>query len=434
MSNAFGVQIHQDENQVGRRGKTMNTRSNAQGQKRAALGVITNQVNQQVRVQPSRAAKPKASQVGIQDENAFANAKKSTKTFGNAGQFTLYVDEPQPAPKVQPAQKPPKALNSSTELTDAVASISQPRVPLQPLPCSPDISCNDESDSEESPMVLDVTHEEKQPLDPETVILHVPEYEEDIYSYLREAEAKNRPKVGYMKRQQDITSSMRSILVDWLVEVSEEYKLHRETLFLTVSYIDRFLSKISVLRGKLQLVGAASMFLAAKYEEIYPPDVTEFAYITDDTYTKQQVLRMEHLILKVLTFDVAVPTINWFCEDFIKMCESHDKLKSLTMFLAELTLVDMDPYLKYLPSVTAAASLCLARYSLGMEPWPQNLVKKTGYEIGHFADCLKDLHKTYKNAVSHPQQSIIEKYKADKYQGVSDFSKNPVPQNLTLSE
>ena len=68
-----------------------------------------------------------------------------------------------------------------------------------------------------------------------------------------------------------------------------------------------------------------------KYEEIYPPDVKEFAYITDDTYTAQQVLRMEHLILKVLTFDVAVPTTNWFCEDFAKSCDADDKLKSLTM-------------------------------------------------------------------------------------------------------
>ena len=66
-----------------------------------------------------------------------------------------------------------------------------------------------------------------------------------------------------MKKQQDITTSMRSILVDWLVEVSEEYKLHRETLFLAVNYIDRFLSQMAVQRGKLQLVGAASMFLAA---------------------------------------------------------------------------------------------------------------------------------------------------------------------------
>ena len=72
-----------------------------------------------------------------------------------------------------------------------------------------------------------------------------------------------------MRKQPDITTSMRNILVDWLVEVAEEYKLHRETLCLAVNYIDRFLSHMSVLRGKLQLVGAASMFLAAYVLSIY---------------------------------------------------------------------------------------------------------------------------------------------------------------------
>ena len=94
--------------------------------------------------------------------------------------------------------------------------------------------------------------------------------------------------------------NMRQILVDWLVEVSEEYKLQTETLHLAVNYIDRFLSLMSVQRSKLQLVGTAAMFIASKYEEIYPPDVSEFVYITDDTYTKRQVLRMEHLVIKVL--------------------------------------------------------------------------------------------------------------------------------------
>jgi cyclin A len=66
-----------------------------------------------------------------------------------------------------------------------------------------------------------------------------------------------------MRKQPDITPGMRSILIDWLVEVAEEYRLHRETLFLAVNYIDRFLSQMSVLRGKLQLVGTASLFLAS---------------------------------------------------------------------------------------------------------------------------------------------------------------------------
>lgn len=66
-----------------------------------------------------------------------------------------------------------------------------------------------------------------------------------------------------MKKQPDITYSMRSILIDWLVEVAEEYQLQDETLYLSVSYIDRFLSYMSVVRSKLQLVGTAAMFIAA---------------------------------------------------------------------------------------------------------------------------------------------------------------------------
>merc|ERR1719369_1188225 len=171
----------------------------------------------------------------------------------------------------------------------------------------------------DSPMVLD-SQWRVPPLNDvsgETVdIFTAPEYFEDIYKYLRQSEVKRLPKSNYMTKQPDISHSMRSILVDWLVEVSEEYKLHDETLYLAVNYIDRFLSQMSVLRGKLQLVGTAAMFIAAKFEEIYPPDATEFVYITDDTYTKRQVLRMEHLILKVLAFDLTPPTIFYFVNRF----------------------------------------------------------------------------------------------------------------------
>lgn len=66
-----------------------------------------------------------------------------------------------------------------------------------------------------------------------------------------------------MEKQNDITMKMRSVLVDWFVEVGEEYRLNSETLHLAVSYVDRFLSRMSVLRAKLQLVGTASMFLAS---------------------------------------------------------------------------------------------------------------------------------------------------------------------------
>jgi cyclin-A len=95
-----------------------------------------------------------------------------------------------------------------------------------------------------------------------------------------------------MRKQRDINHTMRVILVDWLVEVGEEFKMQSATLHLCVNYIDRFLSEVSVQRGKLQLVGIACMMIAAKYEEIYPPSPSEFVYITDHTYTIQQVRRL----------------------------------------------------------------------------------------------------------------------------------------------
>jgi len=86
---------------------------------------------------------------------------------------------------------------------------------------------------------------------------------------------------------------MREILVDWLVEVHLKFKLLQETLYLTVNIIDRFLEKENVMRNKLQLVGVTAMLIASKYEEIYPPIVTDFVYITDNAYSKKEILEME---------------------------------------------------------------------------------------------------------------------------------------------
>ena len=98
-----------------------------------------------------------------------------------------------------------------------------------------------------------------------------------------------------MRKQPDLTSGMRSVLVDWLVEVGDEFSLTSGTLYLAVSVVDRFLSLVSVLRGNLQLVGTAAMYMAAKLEEIYPPELPDFAYITDNTYCKKQVRALQTL-------------------------------------------------------------------------------------------------------------------------------------------
>uniref|UniRef100_A0A182JQ41 Uncharacterized protein n=1 Tax=Anopheles christyi TaxID=43041 RepID=A0A182JQ41_9DIPT len=277
-----------------------------------------------------------------------------------------------------------------------------------------------------SPMSIDkstsiIVEEGPVPRNDRERFFEVEEYQEDILLYLKEAEKRNRPKPGYMLKQTDITHSMRTILVDWLVEVSEEYKLQGETLALAVSYIDRFLSFMSVVRAKLQLVGTAAMFIAAKYEEIYPPDVSEFVYITDDTYTKTQVLRMEQLILKVLSFDLTVPTSLLFTNTYCVMNDVPDKVKYLTMYLCELSLLEADPYLTYMPSKIAAGALALARRTLDLPMWSKMLENNTGYTLQDMKDIILDLNKTHVDATTMQQQAIQEKYKSKTYQEVASL-------------
>lgn len=65
------------------------------------------------------------------------------------------------------------------------------------------------------------------------------------------------------KIQKDVNANMRGVLVDWLVEVAEEYNLLPVTLHLSISYIDRFLSENALSRKSLQLLGVSSMLIAS---------------------------------------------------------------------------------------------------------------------------------------------------------------------------
>ena len=86
---------------------------------------------------------------------------------------------------------------------------------------------------------------------------------------------------------------MREILTDWLIEVHLKFKLLPETLYLTINLIDRYLTTQNIYRNKLQLVGVTAMLIASKYEEIYPPIVSDFVYITDNAYTSAEIRQME---------------------------------------------------------------------------------------------------------------------------------------------
>ncbi|GAU41974.1 hypothetical protein TSUD_306800 [Trifolium subterraneum] len=225
-------------------------------------------------------------------------------------------------------------------------------------------------------------------------------YAPDIYSKVRVAELEKRPSTNYMEKlQQDISPSMRGILIDWLVEVTEEYKLVPDTLYLTVNLIDRFLSTKLIQKHRLQLLGITCMFIASKYEEICAPRVEEFCFITDNTYTKQEVVKMEKEVLNLLRFQLCVPTTKTFLS-----------------------------FLQFLPSLVAASAVFLARWTLNHSehPWTPTLEYHTNYRTSELKTVVLALEDLQLKTKGCPNHAIHEKYKQEKFNCVAKLSPKPV--------
>lgn len=124
----------------------------------------------------------------------------------------------------------------------------------------------------------------------------------------------------YLKKvQTEIKDTSRGFLVEWIIDVHRKFRLAPETLHVTVSIIDRYLSKVNIKKSQLHMLGVASILIATKYEEIYPPDLKELLNISENKFTKEEVLQMEFQILTTLQFDFFVPSALRFLERFRKL-------------------------------------------------------------------------------------------------------------------
>ncbi|KAH9738828.1 cyclin-B1-2 [Citrus sinensis] len=224
------------------------------------------------------------------------------------------------------------------------------------------------------------------------------EYVEDIYKFYKLVENESRP-CSYIHTQTEITERMRAILVDWLIDVHQEFELSQETLYLTINIIDRFLSVKVVSRRELQLVGMGAMLIASKYEEIWAPEVNDLVRIADNAYSHQEVLAMEKTILRKLEWTLTVPTYYVFLD-----------MENTVYFLAELGMMHYDT-LMFSPSMVAASAVYAARCTLNRSPaWTDTLRFHTGFSETQLMDCARLLVYFHSKASENRLQVVHKKY------------------------
>jgi serine/threonine protein kinase len=118
-----------------------------------------------------------------------------------------------------------------------------------------------------------------------------------------------------------ITINMCSILMDWLIDVSNKFKLRPETIFHTRLLLDYYLNEspnyndptfYPINKRTLQGVGCACLLISGKLFEIYPPNTQDLAYMTDGAFDQVDIVHAEKSILKTINFDLLFPAIGEF--------------------------------------------------------------------------------------------------------------------------
>jgi len=256
--------------------------------------------------------------------------------------------------------------------------------------------------------------------DPQMVAVYV----NDIFAYLRELESKYPIKPGYLSGQKGIVPKMRAVLTDWMVEVHQQFTLLQETLFLSIAILDRYmqLQAETVARRKLQLVGVTAMFIAAKYEEMYAPEIGDFVYITDNAYSESEIRTQEVEMIKHLNFSLERPLPLHFLRRFSKVAQIDTTIHNLAKYIMELAIVEYK-FCHVLPSKLAAAALAISMMAYENDPevtlkqlWNSTIEHYTFYKLSSIADLVQELadHLLKVSATKDTRLMAVRKKYSDK--------------------
>lgn len=382
--------------------------------KRSALQVITNKVNATLNTTSNK-----------KKEKPILSGK--TSAVKTRRSFRLNKD-------VKPDIVTSKHISFKAELKrpkkkNVSPTSSTESSPLRPLPSlsdqensSPEKSSSGSDEIGSSPMPIAFHSHTLSPwrtklnfadLDDENFgkIYESPEYALVIFEYMRYRESLFLISPKYLSNMQtELTPEMRSVLVDWMVEVQENFELNHETLYLSVKLVDLHLQKVAIQRKDLQLIGATSILIAAKFDERYAPYVEDILYICDDAYTKSQLMDTERKILTTIGYDINIPISYRFLRRFAKVAKTSMETLTLARFILELSLQQYD-LVSESDSLRAAAALWLALKMQSMESeWTETLIYYSSYKETEIYKLAGSLNKMIIKTKGGKLKTVWQKY------------------------
>ena len=246
------------------------------------------------------------------------------------------------------------------------------------------------------------------------------------YNLLKEQytnKKKFKPEYNYMNSQTEINEQMRSILIDWIIDVHGKFGFTDETLYMTVLIIDRYSSIKKITRNEYQNLGISALMISCKHEEINVPKVEDFIYITDNAYNKEEVFKMEQDILNGLNYDLLYPSPIKFFE-YLSLKFNFDKKQFyFGKYLMETFLLNLI-CIKYFPSIIACAAAYIVMKFFKLKNYKESYLKQwymiEGKEGFNFIeprcgvkDCAQEMCNFVDNIGSTNYLSCQKKYESE---------------------
>ena len=251
-------------------------------------------------------------------------------------------------------------------------------------------------------------------------------YLEDIFENLINIEKNNKYKINpnYFNDQIDINQKMRTILIDWLVEVHYKLKFKEETFYTAIYIIDAYLSKKIIQRYNLQLLGITSLFIASKIHEIFGGYIRDYSFFTNKTYNTKQIINMELDICNILCFNFLISTPISFYQIIAKK-EGLDKDEykyKFGEFLIQSFLLNAESF-KYNYSIISYSSIYLIKNlfeinHINNDSNPNfSLIEHISEKnVNIIKECSKSICQTISELVRSKIKSTIIKYSCENFE------------------
>lgn len=147
----------------------------------------------------------------------------------------------------------------------------------------------------------------------------------------------------HTKKHPNVSDRKKTILFEWLLDVCAKFKLRRDVWFYAVSLFNSSLYRLdndlevpTIKQEDIQLLGMACAIIAAKKLEVYAPEISDFVYICDGAYDREQILAMEKRVAIALECNFELPNIMEYNRHFSTInqatMETHASVFSLCRY------------------------------------------------------------------------------------------------------